>query len=42
MADLRVLVVEDDASMRNLLTASLEADGYEVFAVVNQPGAVDE
>jgi two-component system OmpR family response regulator len=36
-----VLVVEDDASMRSLLTAILEDDGYQVCAMVNGPGALE-
>lgn len=35
----RVLVIEDDPAMRELLTEELERDGYEVMSVPNVAGA---
>ena len=40
MAGARVLVVEDEASARNLLVAILEDDGYDVKAVADGPTAL--
>ncbi|MEY2469126.1 MAG: two-component system, OmpR family, response regulator [Actinomycetota bacterium] len=40
MADLRVLVVEDDPVARDQLVRILEDDGYKVFAVSDGPGAL--
>jgi len=31
----RILVVDDDASIRTLLTANLSADGYDIVTAVN-------
>ena len=41
MAELRVLVVEDDPSARGLLVTILEDDGYQVRAVADGPAAVE-
>ena len=38
----RVLVVEDDASARNLLVAILEDDGYDVRALADGSAALEE
>ncbi len=35
-----VLVVDDEAQVRNIVTAALEGSGYTVFAVANGPEAV--
>lgn len=41
MTGLRVLVVEDEASARDLLVAILEDDGYKVMAVSDGTAALD-
>jgi len=41
MAELRVLVVEDDPSARDLLVAILEDDGYRVCPVADSTAAVE-
>ena len=41
MVGLRVLVVDDEASARNLLVAILEGDGYEVCAVGDGAAAME-
>lgn len=35
-----VLVVDDEAQVRNIVTAALEGNGYKVFSVANGPEAV--
>jgi DNA-binding NtrC family response regulator len=37
---IRVLVVDDDADMRGLLTRELDSEGYEVTDAADAPGAV--
>ena len=41
MADVRVLVVEDEAAARDLLVMILEDDGYQVCPVSDGPGALE-
>jgi two-component system, OmpR family, response regulator len=41
MADVRVLVVDDEAPARELLSAILQGDGYEVLAVGDGPAALE-
>ena len=41
MADVRVLVVEDEAAARDLLVMILEDDGYQVCPVADGPAALD-
>jgi two-component system OmpR family response regulator len=41
VAELRVLVIDDEPAARNLLVAILESDGYQVCAVADGPTALE-
>lgn len=41
MSDIRVVVIEDDLDMRNLLEAVLHQSGYEVFTAVDGRSGIE-